>query len=213
MFVLYIPLQKITLPAHGGYTGVVQYTPCRHALRAKTPRRQIHSRIHTNSKEIMMSNYRKNVATLLATTALAFAMPVFTLPAVAGHGMDSTDCSMGGKMAEKMGKRMERKLDKLHDALKLTAAQEPAWKTFTEKMAPSDTMRQQMQSTAANWSTLTAPERMQKMMDAMMSRQTEMKSHVQAVTDFYATLTPEQKKAMDANFMAGRGMGKDADHD
>ncbi|MET3136141.1 putative secreted protein [Undibacterium sp. GrIS 1.2] len=41
------------------------------------------------------------------------------------------------KWAEKMQERMAKHIAELHDKLKITAAQEPAWKTFIESTKPS----------------------------------------------------------------------------
>lgn len=120
------------------------------------------------------------------------------------------------KMAEKMKAGMSRHLAQLHDKLKLSAAQEPAWKSFTEAIAPGQTPAR---PDRAAMEKLTAPERMEKMLEQSKERQTRMEGHLAALKTFYAVLTPEQKKIVDASHgrmdghrMPRRGQGQDHKH-
>jgi hypothetical protein len=90
---------------------------------------------------------------------------------------------------------------KLHDVLKLTEAQEAAWKTFTAQMAPHRHMHCGKKA-AGN----TAPERMEAMLGMMRRHLRQTKKRTDAVKTFYAVLTSEQQKVFDANFMP-HGMG------
>jgi hypothetical protein len=96
----------------------------------------------------------------------------------------------------------------LHEALKLTPAQEPGWQKLMDSEHPK---------VAANagqpidWSKLTAPERAEKMLELAKVRQEQMAEHVAALKVFYASLTPEQQKAFEdahAAPRAGVGMKK-----
>ncbi|HJV85048.1 MAG TPA: Spy/CpxP family protein refolding chaperone [Noviherbaspirillum sp.] len=105
------------------------------------------------------------------------------------------------KFAERMKEHFDRRQAELHDKLKLTAAQEPAWNTFTQRMRP--TVPPAFANRAA-LDKLPAPERMEKMLSFMKDREARMADHVVAVKEFYAVLTPEQKKVFDDQFAAGR---------
>lgn len=83
---------------------------------------------------------------------------------------------------------------RLHDTLKLSAAQEPAWKSFTESMQPPARPAMDRQSLAG----LTAPERADKMLEFSRQHQAVVEKRAKALKDFYAQLSPEQKSAFDA---------------
>jgi hypothetical protein len=91
----------------------------------------------------------------------------------------------------------------MHDKLKLSATQEPAWKTFTDAITPG---AMPARPDHAAMEKMTAPERMEKMLALSKERQVKMESHLAALKTFYAVLTPEQKKIVDASHMHMRGM-------
>lgn len=101
------------------------------------------------------------------------------------------------KFQERMKERMAKREAELRDKLKLTAAQEPAWKTFTEKMKPGNPPAR---PDRAEMEKLTAPERMEKALAMMKEREKRMTERVAAVKEFYVVLTPEQQKVFDAEF-------------
>jgi Spy/CpxP family protein refolding chaperone len=106
----------------------------------------------------------------------------------AGYGMNAMaeeGCGgpmmMGGKMShEGMDKMREQHQAKVHDALKLTPAQEPAW----QKLVASHKDHPQ------GLEKLPAPERLEKMIALMQN-------HLAALKEFYTVLTPEQRKTFD----------------
>lgn len=100
------------------------------------------------------------------------------------------------KMAEKMKAGMAKHLAEMHDKLKLSAAQEPAWKTFTDAITPG-TMP--VHPDRAAMEKMTAPERMEKMLALSKERLAKMESRLAALKTFYAVLTPEQKRLVDAS--------------
>lgn len=114
-----------------------------------------------------------------------------SLPAFANPFADK--CGPMGIYSE----RIEQRQTQLHDKLNLAAEQEAAWKTFTGKIKPSAS---QPRPDRAALSALPAPERMQKMLDMMKSREGAMAERVAAVKEFYAVLTPTQQKVFDAQF-------------
>jgi protein CpxP len=105
-----------------------------------------------------------------------------------------------GRSPEKMRERMAKHQAKLHDLLKLTPAQEGAWKTFTASMTPP---AQGKRPDHAEWAKLSAPARADKMLAMTKEREVHMAAHIAAMKTFYAALTPEQQKVFDANSMHG----------
>lgn len=119
-------------------------------------------------------------ALVLSITASAFAQQA---PANGGE-----------KMAERFKEGMEKRYAQLHTQLKLTPAQEPAWKIFTEATKPDGKAIQHDRKAMAE---MPAPARMEMMLTHAQERLTTMQKHVDALKIFYAVLTPEQQKTFD----------------
>ncbi|MDP3842827.1 MAG: Spy/CpxP family protein refolding chaperone [Oxalobacteraceae bacterium] len=107
--------------------------------------------------------------------------------------------------AERMKEHMARRQADLHAQLKLSPAQEPAWKAYTDSMTPP-AMKDRPDRSALQ--AMPAPQRMQAMLERMQQNQARMETHLAALKTFYATLTPEQQKTFDAEFRHGRGHGR-----
>jgi len=145
-----------------------------------------------------MNTLRKNVLIALAALSLggaaagaqAQAQAPQAPQAHAGHAghADMTPEQHQARMAERMAKRRAA----LHDALKITPAQEPAFNAFIASMKPAH------HGDRAQWASMTAPERMAKGIAMMQAR-------LDALNTFYSTLTPEQKKLMDQEAMRHHG--------
>jgi len=105
----------------------------------------------------------------------------------------------GGNPAERMAKYQAR----LHDKLKLTAAQEPAWTTFTAANAPKKPMGDWKARHAA-MAKLSAPERMEQWIAMSKERIADQESRLAALKTLYAVLTPEQKKVFDDSVPGGK---------
>lgn len=142
---------------------------------------------------------------------LAIAVTVLGLgtAALAAHADDGRrgghDCAAmheggTGKFAERMAKYHAR----LHDKLKLSAAQEPAWSTFTAAAMPKMTGTR---PDRAAMEKMTAPERMEKWMALSKERAAAQESRLAALKTFYAQLTPEQKKIFDDSVPGGEHGG------
>ncbi|MCG2584890.1 Spy/CpxP family protein refolding chaperone [Massilia sp. TS11] len=131
-------------------------------------------------------------ASLFSATALAQ-----TQPAPGRHG--------AAAMAEAMSAAREAHLTKLHDDLKLTANQEAAWTAFKTAMTPPPRTAQ----TPVDPSTLTAPQRADRMVERAKTMLAHAQAHADAVKAFYAVLTAEQKKIFDTDTLhaGGRGHG------
>ncbi len=106
-----------------------------------------------------------------------------------------------GKSSERMNERMAKRQAELHNKLKLSAAQEPAWNTFVERMKPGASP---VRPDRAEMEKLPAPERMEKMLSLMNQGEKKMAERTAAVKDFYAVLTPEQQKIFNEQFAIGR---------
>lgn len=146
-----------------------------------------------------MNTTRKIALTLLAAAALGAG------PAFAYMGGDCGPMAHGmndGPKAERMQERMQARQEQLHKDLKLTAAQEPAWKAFIEKSGPRGDWKYPDRETMAK---LTAPERMEKMLEMSKQHQAYMAERLEAMKTFYAVLTPEQQKVFDAHHAGPRG--------
>lgn len=107
-----------------------------------------------------------------------------------------------GKTMEKMHERMQAGMEKhraqLHDKLKLTAQQEPAWKAFTDAtQAHHPVTMQDRHAEHKAMMAMSTPARMEKMLERAKDRLARMQQHLDALKTFYAVLTPEQQKIFD----------------
>lgn len=145
------------------------------------------------------------LAGLMATVgAAAFAADAPPPPAAAAAttGMAKHDPA---KMQAKMQERMQKHQADLKAKLKLTAAQEPAWSTFTASMQPP---AHSPRPDKAAMEKLTTPERIDKMRALHAERGAHMDKRAEATKAFYAALSPEQQKVFDANTMHHGGRGE-----
>lgn len=149
----------------------------------------------------MLNTNKMRLAALLVGASAA----VLSAPSFAHRGDCTAYGSMGGRQADgRFAERMKMQQQRLHDALKLTPQQEPAWAKFQETH-PFAGMTNRPDP--AEMAKLTAPERADKMLEFQKLHQDAMSRHVVAMKDFYAQLTPEQKKTFDEQTQMGkRGM-------
>ena len=133
-----------------------------------------------------MNNYRKAVQSFLLAAGVGFF--------AAGPVMADPGCDHMQGHSERHAKMMQEHHTKLHDALKLSAEQEPAWVKLVASELPGEAMHGG-QSEA--WAELKAPERAEKMLEMSKARQARMAEHVSALKAFYAVLTPEQQKTFE----------------
>ena len=104
---------------------------------------------------------------------------------------NAQDCRQA-KMAEFQAKHVA----KLHDALKITAAQEPAWKSFTDSVHPQVAMMPPAKISREEMEKMSAPERLEKHLAMQQKHLEMMQTHLAALKTFYAVLTPEQQTVM-----------------
>lgn len=84
---------------------------------------------------------------------------------------------------------------RLHDALKLNAEQELAWKQWVETH-PTPAARMSAEERSA-MAALNTPARMEKMLEKRQQALLQMQKHVDHLKRFYATLSAEQQKTFD----------------
>lgn len=104
---------------------------------------------------------------------------------------------------EKMQQRMAERQAQLKAELKLAPEQQAAWSAFVARTAHEPRMAGKNGAQREDWSKLTTPERIDKMMAMHAQRSAKMTERMEATKSFYATLTPEQQKTFDAKSMAG----------
>ena len=133
-------------------------------------------------------------AATLAICGGAYAQSIAPAAPASAHAGQQGMPADPALRAAKMQQRMARHLAELHDKLKLTAAQEPAWKAFsaaiTPAAMPTPPERKEMDQ-------LNTPQRMEKMLERMKQHQEKMQAHLDALKTLYAVLTPEQQKIFD----------------
>ena len=155
-----------------------------------------------------MKTYRKHlIAALSALTLGACALGAHAQTAdqattpQARHGAHAQHQKL---TPEQRAQFRAQRIAKLHDELKITPAQENAWKAFVASMQPP--ARQQHDRAA--WANLTAPERMAKMIARQKQRTAALEQRQASLNTFYSVLSADQKKTFDekaAHF--GRGHG------
>lgn len=138
--------------------------------------------------------------TVLGMGGATLAVQAQTPAAEGRHSHAATQEQRQARMGEHIAKRQA----KLHDALKLSAAQEPAWAAFQAAIKPDATHTRPDHSAMA---ALPAPERMEKHLEMAKQHIAGMESHLAALKTFYAVLTPEQKKVFDEHTRRGHHMG------
>ena len=109
------------------------------------------------------------------------------------------------------GERMAKYQARLHDKLKLTAAQEPAWTAFKAANAPKKPNGDWKAKREA-FARLSAPERMEQWIAMSKERIAGQESRLASLKTFYAVLTPEQKKVFDDSVPGGKDGGMRGHH-
>jgi hypothetical protein len=149
-----------------------------------------------------MNNKQKIIAGFIALSASFLGVAYAKGP---GAGCDGDGPMRGammrdGDMGKMMAQRGEKRLDRLHAELKITAQQEPLWQAFAEKTrAEMGKGMQAMRDSGAN-AKLTAPERMEKMQATMKERLAAMENVNESFKRLYAGLSDEQKATADKHF-------------
>jgi hypothetical protein len=97
----------------------------------------------------------------------------------------------------------------LKSELKITSAQESAWKAFADQVKQQAEAMLAWRTTAQSSAQATAPERLELRNQFMKKRQEQMEKSTAAFKELYAVLTPEQKALADqrVGMRGGRGWG------
>ena len=91
---------------------------------------------------------------------------------------------------------------RLHDALNLSAQQEPAWRAYQTAIAQDPQQRTREQQAQMLMPTLPTPRRLALIRAQMQSDLETFERDAQAVNAFYATLSPEQQHVFDRETVA-----------
>ena len=146
-----------------------------------------------------MSTFHKRIVLGCAAIGLSVA-------ALTGAIAQTPNAPPAGQRSEqwqqKRMEHMQKRQAAMHDALKLTATQESAWKTYVDKTKPNDAMVRMNREEMAK---LSAPERIERRLAKSKERDARMSTRLAAMKEFYAVLTPEQQKIMNEQSMHQRG--------
>lgn len=144
-----------------------------------------------------MNTVRKSILIGMTVLGLAGASAAALADDTAGrHGYQANSEQRQARMADMFAKHQA----KLHELLKLTAAQEPAWTAYQAAIKPSLPAGHIDHAAMAK---LPAPDRLAKMIDMSKQRTLTMEAHLGALNTFYGQLTAEQKAVFDDHVMGG----------
>lgn len=136
---------------------------------------------------------------LIGLTVLALAGSAFG--ASAATGADAATPAHA-QWAERAAAHRQQ----LHDALRLTPAQETAWNNY-QAATPKRGAGQRPDRAA--WKSMSAPQRLERRIAMMREHTGRMEARLAALQPLYDSLTPEQKKVFDAQGMGhGRHHGR-----
>jgi periplasmic protein CpxP/Spy len=134
----------------------------------------------------------KKLLNRMILPGITVAMLGLTTSAVAQWDNSSDGCGSGMRRdSGRMEQMRERRQAALHDKLKLSSEQEKAWQTF---VARGRELRPKERHEPLEFAGLTAPQRMEKMLERMHEREGRMEKMQGALKEFYAVLTPQQQQ-------------------
>lgn len=128
-----------------------------------------------------------------ALVATSFAMP-------GGPGQGGCTAAPAQKAQTQREAFRAQRLAGLKEKLKLQPGQEAAWQTFAAASQPG-TGRMDRRAMRDEFGKMNLPDRMDKMLSMMDERRARMAQRAEAVKQFYAQLTPEQRTVFDAEAM------------
>jgi Spy/CpxP family protein refolding chaperone len=149
----------------------------------------------------MMNILRKSIIvglTMLSIGSAAMAAPAQEAPKHRAYAETKFD-------PVKRAERIEQRQQKLHDALKLNASQETAWKTYIAAIKPQQPVGR---ADRTSFKELNAPQRAEKRLEFSKAHIAHQETRLAALKSFYATLTPEQQKVFDEQAGHGRRHGR-----
>ncbi len=158
----------------------------------------------------MKSKFVQSALLLALVGGGALGASAWAMNADRGDGKPGCAARHGEAVQEKWEARREARLDDLKEKLKLAPSQEAAWQAFTQSAKPGPMMQNgDREAMRASFARMSAPERMDAMLQKADLRRAHMAARADAVKAFYAQLTPEQQAVFDAESMPrdGRGHG------
>jgi hypothetical protein len=96
-------------------------------------------------------------------------------------------------------------LNRLHDQLRLSAAQEPAWSAYKRAIAPNAQVQARHRATDQMLPTLPTPRRIALIAATMAADEADFHKQGAAVTAFYNQLTAAQQRTFDAETVPASG--------
>ncbi|MGI4848345.1 MAG: Spy/CpxP family protein refolding chaperone [Janthinobacterium lividum] len=171
-----------------------------------------------------MSNFKKTIvvgATVVMMGAVSFGAYAqrtpSDAPAAAAAASGSANAAGAPRGPEgrsrpdpaRMEQAMARRAARMHDELKISAAQESAWNSFVSSMKPAQPPGPRPDRAA--WKSMTAPQRMEQELAHLKNTEAGMTARLAATRALYAVLTPEQQKTFDEK-TAHRHHGGRRDH-
>ena len=119
-----------------------------------------------------------------------------------GRGMGPQGYGDAGAMVDARNAYMK-------SVLKITPAQEPAWKAFSDQRKQQAEAMQKLMTSVQGSAPATAPERLELRNQIMKKRQEQAEKGTAAFKELYAVLSPEQKALVEqgVGMMGGRGRG------
>lgn len=127
------------------------------------------------------------------------AAPTTTTAKPAAPTAEQRDQQRAERMARMQQKMAERQAA-FKAELKLTPEQEPAWNAF---IARTHQARPARHGSREDWSSLTTPQRLDKMQALKAERDAAMAKRVDAIKSFYASLNADQQKVFDSKHLSG----------
>jgi len=127
-----------------------------------------------------------------------------------GHmgGMGPMGYGMGPRGFGNPSAMADARIAYMKSELKITSAQESAWKKFADQAKQRADAMQALRTEAQGSPQATAPERLDLRNQIMNKRLAQMEKSAAAFKDLYAVLSPEQKTLVDQRAGFGRMGGK-----
>jgi predicted outer membrane protein len=117
---------------------------------------------------------------------------------------DYANCPHSGKD----GAELDKKLEQLHQNLKLTSAQEPLWKDFSAKLQETREAWMKSKPDHDAWKNLTVIERQEKRLALTREHLAHEETNLTSTKALYAQLTDAQRKIFDEQFPQGHHRDK-----
>lgn len=143
--------------------------------------------------------------------ALAFMLSTSFLVASANHSaaQETRKAAISSERSKEMGERSEERITRLHDRLKITAAQEDKWMPVARVMRENATaLRTGMMDRPSERDSENAVEHLKSFQVIADQHAEGLRKLVPVFTTLYDALTAEQKKTADATFGPHQRGGK-----